>query len=117
MSDRCGFFVAGAGRCELFPDHHGPCASGDRRQHNHTCPRGVLTPWTPVCKAGASALNAGETCRECDAIDAAEVMRLASGGVLGPGQEAPSWLHPRAHVPRDRMLKWAKRVLSEAGDV
>jgi hypothetical protein len=115
VSNRCGFRVVGAGQCELRPHHHGPCESSGLRQHNHTCPRGIFTPWTPVCKAGASTLNAGETCRECDAIDATEVLRLAAGGELRRNQKQPSWMHPNARVPRDRMLKWAHRAQEPVG--
>ncbi len=105
---RCSRQVPNYGPCELLARHHGPCQCGEAQAHNNVCPDGGTTP---VQHGGNYHYR---QCAACDEIDAREVLRLASGGGLRPGQKRPSWMHPRCRSPRSAMLSWARRTLGGA---
>lgn len=111
--NRCHHHVADFGQCELSPKHHGPCTAGVAQVFHNTCPRGVLAPWYPSRKGSRNLLQS-VGCPECDLIDAREVLRLANGGPLRPMQVRPGWMHVKARVPNNRIVKWAERLVREA---
>jgi len=108
MRDGCPFSVAGFGPCELPRQHHGPCTHGRAQAfHDGVCPSGYKC-------AGHSKRIAYRRCKECEVIDAREVLRIAGGGELRPLQKMPPWMHGESRVPRAKMLSWARRILREA---